>query len=211
MRLYFHGNAPDQNYVRLGVRGDNLTTPLEMFVANQHSGVRLSDYTVALKIQNADRTFVDKITAELSVETTTESGCGEFVKIVYTPTDAVTRCGSVDMQLEFAKYGDEVVPVWQSQIFNVSFDLQIEADEIIAQKYPDALRDLEKRVTAVENAPTFTEYVSFDKFPPTGKEGEIYVDTSDDTTYRWNGKENRYEIIGFNPDQIKIINANGGM
>lgn len=207
MRVEFEGNAPLQNYIRLGVVGNNLVDKLELVVKIHQYGVRLSDFTPSLKIQNDDLSYVDKIPAsELQVEKIEY----DRIKVIYTVPDKVTRQGSVDMQLAFERYDDDTVPVWQTQTFNVAFDCQIDASEIISKQYPAALRNLEKRVNELENAPTFTEYISFDRFPEKGTAGVIYIDTSDNTLYRWNDDEGEYVMIGFNPESIKIINANGG-
>lgn len=50
------------------------------------------------------------------------------------------------------------------------------------------------------------------EFPNIGRENNIYIDSTENTTYRWNAIDNKYYIIGSNYRDIKIIdggNANG--
>lgn len=53
-----------------------------------------------------------------------------------------------------------------------------------------------------------TEYIDKDHFPTVGETGLIYVDTANNVSYRWDTAANDYEIIGFAPDYIKIIDGN---
>ena len=53
---------------------------------------------------------------------------------------------------------------------------------------------------------------SYLEFPNIGTEKGLYIDSTTNTSYRWDNKEKKYYIIGINYDNIKYIiggNANG--
>lgn len=104
-----------------------------------------------------------------------------------------------------------VTIIWQTEIFNATFDLEIPADEVISKEYPDELQDLDDRVTALEQKDGgVTECIDRAHFPDVGVGGVIYIDAATNTPYRYDTATNNYVIIGLDLDDITIINANGG-
>ncbi len=115
------------------------------------------------------------------------------------------------MQVLFQKAENDDTIIWQTEIFNATFDLEIPADEVISKEYPDELQDLDDRVTALEQKDGgVTECIDRAHFPDVGVGGVIYIDAETNTPYRYDTATNNYVIIGLDPDDITIINANGG-
>lgn len=100
--------------------------------------------------------------------------------------------------------------VWQSQIFNVTFDATLNVTEAIEKEYPDVLQEYDRRITAVESKGGITECIDRSHFPEQGEANVIYIDLSDGTQYLYDTAAEKYVIIGFNAENIKIINCNGG-
>ena len=212
MILKFLGNCPQQKFIRLGVIGDNLTDNLVLVLDIKQSGdLDLSNYTPYLKMTNKDLTFADKTK---DVEVTKDDDNGK-IKITYKVPDAVTGQKSVDMQLSFEQITgeDETLNtlVWQSKIFNVSFDCTLDISKVIASQYPDVITDLTERMHHIEQTTASIEqFTNKSYFPNIGKESTIYVDAENNTLYRFDVNTKTYYIVGSNYEDIKIINCNGG-
>ena len=212
MILNFLGNCPQQKFIRLGVIGNNLTDNLVLVLDIKQSGdLDLTNYTPYLKITNKDLTFADK-TKNFEIVQDVENG---KIKITYKIPDNVTSQKSVDMQLSFENITgkDENLNtlVWQSKIFNVSFDCALEVSEIISNQYPDVIVDLNERMYHIEQTTASIEqFVNKSYFPNVGKESTIYVDAENNTLYRYDTNTKTYYIVGSNYEDIKIINCNGG-
>ena len=52
-------------------------------------------------------------------------------------------------------------------------------------------------------------FPSYLQFPTIGKEGEIYIDTNNNKTYRWDDANIKYYCIGSDYNEIDIINGGG--
>lgn len=212
MILNFLGNCPQQKFIRLGVVGNNRTDNLVLVLDIKQSGdLDLSNYTPYLKITNKDLTFANKTT---DFETTKDAESGK-IKITYKVPDSVTGQKSVDMQLSFETItGDDEnlnTLVWQSKIFNVSFDCTLEVSKVITSQYPDVITDLNERMYHIEQTTASIEqYANKSYFPNVGKEGAIYVDAENNKLYRFDADTKTYYTVGSNYEDIKIINCNGG-
>ena len=203
MVLRFCGNQPAQKFINIGVTGNNKVDELVLILPKVQGKINLADFRPYLKIANKDFSFVDK-TQDFTFDTAQD----DVVVITATLADKVTRQRNVDMQLSFEKSETDDTVVWQSQIFNVSFDPSLDINGEIAKEYPDVLQDLERRV---ESALQMTVCIDRKHFPEAGAPNVVYVDASNGMQYIYNTVKKSYEIIGFNPDDIKIINANGGV
>lgn len=207
MKLTFCGKQPLQRFFRIGVVGNNLADELVMIINKAQGDLRLDEFTPFIKIVNSDLTFVDK-TRHFIFDVDTDP---EKVRLIYVFPKKVTRQRKVDMQVLFQKSENDDTIIWQTEIFNATFDLEIDADEIIEQLYPDELQELDYRVTALEQkGGGVTEYIDRAHFPTVGDAAVIYIDTSKNIPYRYDTEINNYVVIGFSPDDITIINANGG-
>lgn len=45
------------------------------------------------------------------------------------------------------------------------------------------------------------------EFPITGKENTIYIDVSTDLLYRWDDNEVKYFVVGFDPQDVAMIDG----
>lgn len=195
MKLTFCGKSPQQRFFRIGVVGNNLADDLTMIIDKKQGNLNLAEFTPFIKIVNRDFTFVDK-TRHFIFDVDTDP---EKVRLIYVFPKKVTRQRNVD------------TIIWQTEIFNATFDLEIPADEVISKEYPDELQDLDDRVTALEQKDGgVTECIDRAHFPDVGVGGVIYIDAATNTPYRYDTATNNYVIIGLDLDDITIINANGG-
>lgn len=207
MKLTFCGKSPQQRFFRIGVVGNNLADDLTMIIDKKQGNLNLAEFTPFIKIVNRDFTFVDK-TRHFIFDVDTDP---EKVRLIYVFPKKVTRQRNVDMQVLFQKTDNDDAIIWQTEIFNATFDLEIPADEVISKEYPDELQDLDDRITALEQKDGgVTECIDRDHFPEVGVGGVIYIDAATNTPYRYDTAINNYVIIGLDPDDITIINANGG-
>lgn len=207
MELVFCGKQPQQRFFRIGVVGNNLADKLVMIISKAQGDLRLEEFTPIVKIVNRDLTFVEK-TRNFIFDIDTDN---EKVILTYVFPKKVTNQRNVDMQVLFQKTETDDKIIWQTEIFNVTFDLEIDADKIIEKLYPDELQELDRRVTVLETVGVgVTEYIDRAHFPTVGDAGIIYIDTSENTPYRYDTEINNYVIIGLSPEDITIINANGG-
>lgn len=60
MKLTFCGKKPQQNFIRMGVVGNNLSDELTMILDKKQGDIDLSDFSPSLKIVNRDLTYADK-------------------------------------------------------------------------------------------------------------------------------------------------------
>lgn len=207
MKLNFCGDSPQQKYFRIGVVGNNLVDELIMSLDRKQGDISLADFKPFIKIVSYDLSFADK-TQHFIFDTDSDP---DKVIIYYKFPEKVTRQHNVDMQLLFQKPDGDDTIVWQSEIFNVTFEESVNADGVIAQEYPDALLDLEKRVGTLEvQGSGVTECIDRAHFPDVGEANVVYIDVTDGALYRYDTTRQTYFLIGLNPDDIKIINANGG-
>lgn len=206
MILRFNGNAPVQKYIRIGVIGNNNVDELKLILDKVQGNIDLADFEPSIKITNRDLTFADK-TKHFIFDTDSSL---KSVFITYKIPDKVTRQKNVDMQVVFEQVEKTGVLVWQSQIFNVTFDTTLNVSEAIENEYPDVLKDYEERITALEEKGGVTECIDAAHFPEKGETNVVYIDLSDGIQYIYDATAGKYVIIGFNPDDIKIINCNGG-
>lgn len=207
MVLRFNGNAPAQKYIHIGVIGNNNVDELTLVIGKMQGNVNLADFEPSIKITNRDLSYADK-TKHFNFDSDSSD---ESVFITYKIPDKVTRQKNVDMQVIFEQTENADVLVWQSQIFNVTFDATLNVTEAIENEYPDVLQDYGERITALEGKGGVTECIDSEHFPEQGEANVIYIDLSDGTQYIYDTTAEKYVIIGFNPENIKIINCNGGL
>lgn len=207
MVLRFSGNAPSQKYIHVGVMGNNNTDELTLVLDKAQGKIDLSEFEPSIKITNRNLTFADK-TKHFIFDTDSSL---KSVFITYRIPEKVTRQKNIDMQIVFEHPDDAGVLVWQSQIFNVTFGDVLNVSGVIEKEYPDILKDYDKRITAVESKVVgITQCIDRAHFPDKGIENIIYVDLSDGMQYLYDTVKGEYGIIGLDPDDIKIINCNGG-
>lgn len=99
MKLTFCGKRPQQNFVRMGVVGNNLSDELIMILDKKQGDIDLSDFSPSLKIVNRDLTYADK-TQHFIYDTDSDP---EKVMLSYIFPRKVTQQGNVDMQIIFEK------------------------------------------------------------------------------------------------------------
>lgn len=206
MVLEFLGNCPKQKYIRVGVMANNYVDDIMFLLSNKQGGITLTDFTPYIKMRNKDLSFVDK--TQIIVDTSDPTK----VKINYTMSNKVTRQKNVDMQLSFERHsndGNNVV--WQTQIFNITFENSIDVSKVVENNYPDVLQDIDTRLTRVEEAmPTVAQYTDKYYFPNVGVENAVYIDARENKAYRYDIVNNNYYVVGSDYEEIKTINANGG-
>lgn len=207
MVLEFLGNCPKQKYFRVGIMANNLVDDVVFLLDNRQGAIKLSDFTPFIKMCNKDLSFVDK-TQDFDVEVT----AADKVKFTYRLPDKVTRHKNVDMQLSFEKHTpDGDTAVWQTQMFNLTFDDYIDVSKTISEDYPDALQDFDRRITQIEESmPTVEQYECMAYFPNIGVENAVYIDAAENKAYRYDVGANYYYVVGSDYEDIKTINANGG-
>lgn len=199
MILEFLGRCPCQKYIRLGVIGNNRVDSLVMLLEKIQGNIDLTEFTPYLKMSNKDLSFVDKTT---DFEVTTE---GEKIKITYNAPAVVTKQKNPDMQLSFEKIIESDTLVWQTNIFNTTFDITIDVTTSIVNEYPDVLKDLNEKIDNVVR-----QYENKNYFPNVGKVNAVYIDSENNKTYRYDTDTNTYYVVGSDYEDIKIINCNGG-
>lgn len=207
MKLNFCGNSPQQKYFRIGVVGNNLVDDLVLSLDNRQGDILLSEFKPFIKIVNGDMSFADK-----TQNFTFITDDPDKVEIYYKFPDKVTKQYNVDMQLLFQKSVADDTIVWQSEAFNITFEMSLPVTDTIARDYPDVLQDLETRVGSLEGASvSLTECIDRNHFPPSGEANVIYLDVAEGMPYRFDTAAGKFIPIGLNADDIKIINANGGI
>lgn len=201
MVIGFKGNCPSQRFFRVGVEGNNNTDTLILVFDRLQGSINLEEYHAYIKLCNSDMTYCDK-TSDFAVDTSEP----QKIKLSYDVPDKVTRQKSVDMQVVFEK--DNFV--WQSVIFNITFDRFINADEIITQEYPSILREYGDKIASLENTKSsITQCLTRRHFPEQGAANVMYVDMSSNDTYIFDEIADKYILIGFDYNTIKTINGNG--
>ncbi len=207
MRIVFNGVEPPMRYYRLGVRENNLADELELIVDKIQNGIDLSEFKPFLKLSTPDFSFVNK---DGNLEITPGD---EKITLRYTLSNDVTVHRAVDIQVQFERYDETNVIVWQSIIFNIAFSETLCVDKIIVQKIPNVIQDLSRRMKDLEDNPSteIVESQSYLNFPAIGQAGKIYVDVSNNKTYRFDTDKLQYIVIGSDYSEIKIINGNGGV
>ncbi len=148
MLLEFCGNAPKQEYIRLGVKENNLVDELVFVLAQKQGKIDLYEYTPKIKICNDVGDYAEYTSNGLVVETVTER---ETLKITFTLDELVTAQGNVQMQLSFEKTADSKTKVWQTLPFFVTFPDGINASDSVIGAYPNIIKELtDKTAQAVK-------------------------------------------------------------
>ena len=140
MILEFIGNAPRNNFLRLGVSGNNLVDDLVFIIGRKQGKNDLYEFTPKIKITTAERDFAEYSGDDLTVEKIEER---DTIKITYVLPEIVTERGNVDMLIVFEKAIDGgKVKAWQTLPFNVTFPDGIDESDSIIEAYPNIVREL---------------------------------------------------------------------
>ena len=140
MILEFIGNAPRNNFLRLGVSGNNLVDDLVFIIGRKQGKNDLYEFTPKIKITTAERDFAEYSGDDITVEKIEER---DTIKITYVLPEIVTERGNVDMLVVFEKPIDGgKVKTWQTLPFNVTFPDGIDESDSIIEAYPNIVRKL---------------------------------------------------------------------
>ena len=140
MILEFIGNAPRNNFLRLGVSGNNLVDDLVFIIGRKQGKNDLYEFTPKIKITTAERDFAEYSGDDITVEKIEER---DTIKITYVLPEIVTERGNVDMLVVFEKPIDGgKVKTWQTLPFNVTFPDGIDESDSIIEAYPNIVREL---------------------------------------------------------------------
>ncbi len=189
MIIKFKGKCPEQNYFKTSVKGNSNVDILTFQLDRLFNQIDLSNFQVSLKVKSNDLSYVDIIT-NLAVENT-----DSVIIITYIMSPPVTLHRNLDMQLEL-KYGEFL---WQSQIFNLTLESTIAAEQIIGKNYPSIL-DLKAEIV---------NYQTHYEFPNVGNEKNIYIATDENKTYRYDLTMGKYFCIGSDYSEIETIIIGG--
>lgn len=206
MIIKFNGIEPQARYYRMGVMLNNLTDDIVFVIDAKHGDIDLAKFRPFLKMRAPDLSFADK---DGNLEMTpTEDG---KIRLRYKIERAIQKHQSLDMQLQFEDYSVDGIPIWQSTIFNVSFNATLPVEQTIEKENPTILQDHEKRIVDLEKNPNVCEFGSHLDFPAIGKTDVLYVDKLDNAVYRFDTEKQIYIVVGSDYQNIKIINCNGGI
>ena len=140
MILEFIGNAPRNNFLRLGVSGNNLVDDLVFIIGRKQGKNDLYEFTPKIKITTAERDFAEYSGDDITVEKIEER---DTIKITYVLPEIVTERGNVDMLIVFEKpIDDRAVKRWQTLPFNVTFPDGIDESDSLIKAYPNIVREL---------------------------------------------------------------------
>lgn len=203
MIIKFDGIEPQARYYRMGVMLNNLTDDIVFELTAKQGDIDLTAYRPYLKLQTPDLSFADK---DGNLEATpTDDG---KLRLRYKITRTLEQYHTVDMQLQFEDYSVEGVAVWQSTIFNVTFNATLPVDQTIEKSEPTILQDHARRITSLEDNPNVQEYASHHDFPSIGLKNTLYVDKESDTVYRFDEAKQIYNVVGTDYSKINLINGN---
>lgn len=207
MKIIFSKNQPERNYYRIGVRENNLTDKLEFEVDMFQDDVDLSSFQAYLKVVSIDRTFADKIELIPTINQKTEKICLEAIL-----TSSITKTGCADFQLEFVDFNAktlQLVPLWQTQIFNVAFDETLAVDEVVIQNTsPEILKSIDFRLNHLEESSTsLLEYNNYSEFPNSGEKNALYLAKDERCIYCYDTETKKYILVGTDYNEIDIIDG----
>lgn len=205
MKIKFNKNYPEKNYYRIGVRDNNLVDCLTFELDVIQENIDLSAFRPFLKLVSVDGNYVDKIS--LTSEINQQNGKMYLSTML---TDYATTACSVDAQLAFEYIDAESdVLIWQTSIFNLTFDETLNVDEIIKKKFPNVIIELEKSIDTIEkNKPNLVKKKSVYDFPNVGDENCIYIAIDENKTYHFDSNQNHYVVVGSDYNDIDIIDGN---
>lgn len=203
MQITFNGPCLSKYFYRVGVQENNNTNSLTFVVAKTQEDINLENYKIYLKMQTQDCSFVNKEPLRDFVIVDNK------IIIDYIITRKVSQYKNLDLQLQFEEITLDDINIWQTHIFNITFDDTLLADEYIAEENPAILQDHEKRISELEESDSVIEYPTYYDFPNIGKKNIIYIDTSINKTYRFDIVQNKYYVIGSDYKEIDIVNGNG--
>lgn len=209
MKILFHGKSPQEKYYTFGVVNNHKTNDLILVLDAMQEEIDLRAFKPFIKMENQPFQFSNKDGNLIPIE----DGSDKQLTFKYELTRSITQYKNIDFQLQFENYQVEDVAIWQTDLFNVTFDDTINADETIIKSTPSILSDHEKRIEVLENTPsnsTILEYPNHFSFPSVGQKNVIYIDAAENKSYRYSIEKNKYYIIGSNYEDILIINGNGG-
>lgn len=190
MTIEFIENKPPQYFYTYSVIGNENTDIIELVFDTVQLGIDLSKTTPQIKVVATEKSYVDILSNLDSVVK------DEKIHIYWMLKKPVTLCKNVDVQVEFLALEQK----WQSQMFNLTLDNTLSAEEEIEKIYP----------TALENkGEVITKDTHFD-FPNVGDVRNIYVASLENRTYRYDVNLGKYYCIGANYDEIEKIIIEGG-
>lgn len=156
MRLIFNGKSPQYNYIRMGVSGNNLADKLEFVVANKQGELDLANFSAYLRIISSDKQYYEE-TRNLVID---YNKYENYIAIIYTLPQRITLQKKVDIQLVFENDSNIV---WQTEVFNVTFDKQLSFGEIVmgiptvTERFNELVAALESHISNKSN-PHETNY-----------------------------------------------------
>ena len=205
MILDFIGDCPAHRYLKIGVTGNNLVDVIQMIIKRNQNEVDLLYLKPYLNVKNYDNTYADRI-IDLEIK---QKG-KDKIELTYRLTSKITNQKNVDFQIVFEDISESKTK-WQSQIFNVTFDKNLNVNEIIEREYPDILEYLSNRIDGLEEKIDLcvTQYINKNYFPNIGEINRLYVDIENNEIYRYDTENNKYFLVGGDYEDI-IINCNKG-
>lgn len=190
MIIEFIENIPSQYFYAYSVIGNENSDVIELVFDTTQSNIDLSKAVPRIKVVSAEKSYVDILSNLDSVVK------DEKIHIYWMLKKPVTLCKNIDVQVEFLTLEQK----WQSQMFNLTLDNALNAEEEIEKIYP----------TALENkGEVITKDTHFD-FPNVGDVRNIYVASIENRTYRYDVNLGKYYCIGSNYDEIEKIIIEGG-
>lgn len=207
MKIIFNKNQPERNFYRIGVCENNLADKLEFEVDSIQDYIDLSSFKAYLKVVSIDQTFADKI--EL-IPTINQVIGKIYLEAVLT--SPITSSGCADFQLEFVELNAktmQLVPVWQTQIFNIAFDETLDVDSVVVKNSsPEILRNIDFRLNQLEcSSASLIEYNNFSEFPNLGEKNALYLAKDESCIYCYDSESKKYILIGTDYNGIDIIDG----
>lgn len=185
--VYATNDKSNEGYVDKAIKSD---------VADTLENAELSDGTKLLTETEADEKYLkisgSQMSGSIDMNGNRIVNAGEPVE----PSDYATK-----------QYVDEN---------SGKYELPIATDEILGGiKVGSGLDISDDGVLSIIGGSTGQAVIQRDSylnFPTIGNEGLLYVDSTENCSYRWDSKELKYYMVGFNYNNLKIIdggNANG--
>lgn len=201
MRLEFMGNSTFQKIFNYSIQGNNASETIEFVLTALQEDIDLRTCKAFVKSSTTSKSFTDKQSVEIE-----ELDMGKIL-VKWTIFRKHSQHRSLNVQLVFEGLTSDTI--WQTSVIVFNFGKTINADEEIENQNPSIIQEFEKRITALEEQTTHAiqEYESYINFPTVGMTGLLYIDTENNSCYRWDDKQLKYFCVGMDYTQIEIING----